>query len=51
MKIWTLPVVVVCVLGAIILFNSAFVVYEWEQVVVTQFGRPIGDPVTEPGLR
>lgn len=32
-------------------FLSAFVVDETEQVVVTQFGRVIGEPIAEPGLR
>ncbi|MGD9210512.1 MAG: protease modulator HflC [Desulfobacteraceae bacterium] len=34
----------------IILFASAYVVDETEQVVVTQFGKVIGDPKKEPGL-
>lgn len=31
-------------------YLSAYTVNQAEQVIVTQFGRPIGDPVTEPGL-
>ena len=31
-------------------FSSAYVVDETEQVIVTQFGRVIGNPKTEPGL-
>ncbi|MEY2480172.1 MAG: modulator of FtsH protease HflC [Verrucomicrobiota bacterium] len=27
-----------------------FAVYQTEQVIVTQFGKPIGDPITDPGL-
>ncbi|MFW6347248.1 MAG: protease modulator HflC [Cyclonatronaceae bacterium] len=34
----------------IIGLNSAFVVDEREQAIVTQFGKPVGDPITEPGL-
>lgn len=30
--------------------NATFVVDEREQAIVTQFGRPVGDPITEPGL-
>ena len=39
-------------LGLIILtfYLSAYSVNQAEQVIVTQFGRPVGDPVTEPGL-
>jgi membrane protease subunit HflC len=34
----------------ILLFSSFYVVREWEQVVITQFGDPVGDPVTEAGI-
>jgi membrane protease subunit HflC len=35
----------------IVLFLSAYVVDETEQVVITQFGKVLGEPVTKPGLR
>jgi membrane protease subunit HflC len=38
------------VLALIVLFSSFYVVNEWEQVVITQFGDPVGEPVTEAGL-
>lgn len=34
----------------IVLFSSAFIVDETQQVVITQFGRPVGEPITEPGI-
>lgn len=34
----------------IVLFNGFYVVKETEQVVVTQFGKPIKDAITSPGL-
>jgi len=34
----------------ILIAASTYVVDEWEQVVITQFGDPVGDPVTEAGL-
>lgn len=37
--------------AAVVLYESAFVVSETEQVVITQFGRIVRDPITEPGLR
>lgn len=40
-----LAVAVVALVGA-----AAFTVDQAEQVVVLQFGKPVGDPVTEPGL-
>ena len=43
-------VVALFLIGVVVLANSAFVVPEWEQVVLTQFGKPVGDPITEAGL-
>lgn len=42
------------VIGALILLTAIdgfYIVKETEQVIVTQFGDPIGDAVTEPGLK
>jgi membrane protease subunit HflC len=36
--------------GLIIIFSAAFVVTETEQVIITRFGKPIGDPITTPGI-
>jgi membrane protease subunit HflC len=34
-----------------LLFSGSFyTVHQTEQVIITQFGQPIGDPITEPGL-
>jgi len=38
------------VFGLIILFSAAFVVTETEQVIITRFGKPIGDPIITPGI-
>ncbi|MGK0500975.1 MAG: membrane protease subunit HflC [Oceanicoccus sp.] len=38
-------------LGLFVLFNSIYTVNEVEQVIITQFGKPIGEPVTEAGLK
>jgi membrane protease subunit HflC len=35
----------------LVLSGTLYVVQESEQVVITQFGDPIGDPVTTPGLK
>ncbi len=43
-------ILVVAVLIGLCLYASAFVVDETEQVVVTRFGKVIGEPKTEPGL-
>ena len=42
--------VILVVAAAIILNSTAFTVDQAEQVVVLQFGKPVGEPVTEPGL-
>ena len=33
-----------------VLYLSTFTVNQAEQVIITQFGRPVGDPITSPGL-
>jgi len=38
-------------LGSFVLLNSIYTVNEVEQVIITQFGKPIGEPVTEAGLK
>jgi len=44
-------IVAIIIGGIIVLTQSIYVVNETQQVVITQFGRPIGDAVTEPGLK
>lgn len=46
-------IILLAILAVIIiigLLGSAFIVQEKDQVVITQFGRPIGKAITEPGL-
>jgi membrane protease subunit HflC len=43
--------VVLVIVVLIVLASSFYVVRENEQVIITQFGRPIGDPITTPGLK
>ncbi len=35
----------------VILANTLYVVQEPEQVIITQFGKPVGNPVSTPGLK
>lgn len=42
--------IAVAALIAVVGASSLYVVDENEQVVVTQFGAPVGEPITEPGL-
>lgn len=42
------------ILVAVVLFialQATYVVSEWEQVVITRFGKPIGEPIMTPGLK
>ena len=41
----------VAVIAAVVLYNSAYVIDETEQVVITQFGRIVGDAKKTPGLK
>ena len=42
--------VVIAAVAAVFLFSSVYTVSETEQVILVQFGRPVGGVVTEPGL-
>jgi membrane protease subunit HflC len=46
-----LGVLVGCGLIAYVLMSSFYTVSEVEQVIITQFGRPVGPPVTTAGLK
>ena len=43
-------IVVTIFVTALTLTGALFVVNEVQQVVLTQFGRPVGDPITDPGI-
>jgi membrane protease subunit HflC len=43
-------VLIVIAAGVLLAYSAAYVVDETEQILITQFGRVIGEPVTEPGL-
>jgi membrane protease subunit HflC len=49
-KIIVISSIILIFLVIIVLFDAAYIVRETEQVIITQFGRPIGDPVLDPGL-
>ena len=42
---------VILVLGVFILMNSIYTVSEVQQMIITQFGKPVGAPVTTAGLK
>jgi membrane protease subunit HflC len=43
-------VVAAIALVALYLFSAAYTVSETEQAIITQFGKPVGDPVSDAGL-
>ncbi len=52
MKQISILIVLIFVLVVILVAGGAFyVVNEAEQVIITQFGKPVGDPVMTPGLK
>ncbi len=46
-KLTLIPVALLVLL----LLNSVYVVQEPQQVIITQFGKPVGDPINTPGLK
>ena len=44
-------VIAVIVLGLFSSLDGLYLVNETEQVIITQFGKPVGQPVVEPGLQ
>jgi membrane protease subunit HflC len=44
------PILIVLIIVLGVLYASYYTVDETEQVIITQFGRPIGDPKVDPGL-
>lgn len=49
-KIFGPMAIIVTVLLAICVLSSVYIVSETEQVVLTQFGEPVGDSIQSPGL-
>jgi membrane protease subunit HflC len=44
-------IVIILVIALILVYNAAYIIDETEQVIITQFGKIIGEPKTTPGLR
>ena len=44
-------VLIIALLVIAALGGAFYTVEEWQQVIITQFGKPVGDPVTTPGLK
>lgn len=50
MKRIVIPIALLVALMFFLVFSSAYTVSETEQVIVTQFGKPVGAPIVEAGL-
>ena len=50
MKLSTVVPIAIAVVVLVLLVQTAYTVTEIEQVIITQFGDPVGDPVVAPGL-
>ncbi len=42
---------VLLVIAAFVLMNSVYTVSEVQQMIITQFGKPVGEPITTAGLK
>src|SRR4030081_3428570 len=47
---FTLLLLALAIVALRILLGCFFAVYQTEQVIITQFGKPVGEPITDPGL-
>ena len=45
-----LIIFLIFIAGGFVLYNSAYTVSETQQAIITQFGKPVGEPITEAGL-
>ncbi|QDV47219.1 Modulator of FtsH protease HflC [Stieleria neptunia] len=51
MKRLTFPAVAaIVILVGLVAYSAAYTVSETEQVIITQFGKPVGDPISDAGL-
>jgi modulator of FtsH protease HflC len=50
-KVLQFSLLSILVAGTFVLFSSIYTVDEVEQVIITQFGKPVGEPVVEAGLK
>jgi len=47
----SLILIILLLVAALVLTESLYTVGEIEQVIITQFGKPVGDPITTAGLK
>jgi membrane protease subunit HflC len=42
---------IIIIVALIVLFNAFYIIDERQQVIITQFGKPVGDAITDAGLQ
>lgn len=50
-NMWTTILLVLLILGAIVASGALYTVDETERVIITQFGKPVGEIINEAGLK
>ena len=50
MNIVKVAVGILALMGFFVFLSSAYIINETEQVIITQLGKPVGEPITEAGL-
>jgi membrane protease subunit HflC len=51
MKKTTYPAIItIIILALVVVISSAYIVDETKQVILTQFGKPVGKPIVDPGI-
>lgn len=50
-KVMKIGSLVILGIAAFVLFSAVYTVNEVEQMIITQFGKPVGEPVTTAGLK
>jgi membrane protease subunit HflC len=45
-----ISILVIAIIALVTFFNSTYTIDEGRQAIITQFGKPVGDPITEAGL-
>jgi membrane protease subunit HflC len=50
MKPRSLIILIFAAIAIFIVYSSTYIVNEAQQTIVTQFGKPVGDPIAEPGI-
>jgi len=51
MKVGGSVIAIFAFIGLIVILNALYTVHETNQVIITQFGRPVGDPINMAGLK